>query len=256
MASEIPPDLSRWCPRGAGLISPPQGMTSDVVFVEGCDAPVVLKRCRDPRYTSWLRREHTVLRALPTLPVPVPRVLDSIDREAEGGDVWLVMTRLPGSPLWPWLLDASPTRRADLLNVLGTALRQVHSLALPLVLRNEQGWLDAKLAEAEGNLAWCDGTPGLLSDLVRRKPDPVQETLIHGDLSLDNVLIEGKGISGFVDWPFGGQGDPRSDIALALQTEPEIALQERDFAAFSAGYGSPLLEVDTRRWFADLYEFF
>jgi aminoglycoside phosphotransferase (APT) family kinase protein len=111
-----------------------------------------------------------------------------------------------------------------------------------------------------GNLAWCDGTAALLGDLRRRRPDPVPETLIHGDLSLDNVLVEEGGrhvsISGFVDWPFGGGGDPRSDIAIALQTEPEIALGERDLAAFREGYGSSLPDADTRRWFVDLYEFF
>ena len=51
-------------------------------------------------------------------------------------------------------------------------------------------------------------------------------------------------------------GDPRCDVALALQTEPEIALGEIESAAFFEGYGGAPMERATRKWFEDLYEFF
>ena len=59
-----------------------------------------------------------------------------------------------------------------------------------------------------------------------------------------------------VDFSGGAQGDPRCDVALALQTEPEFALGDRELAAFHEGYGGGPVDKVTRQWFEDLYEFF
>jgi hypothetical protein len=71
---DIPPVLRSHVLPGAGLTFPPQGMTSEVAFVDG-DAPCVIKRCRDRRYLKWLSREHRGLLALENAFLPVPRVL-------------------------------------------------------------------------------------------------------------------------------------------------------------------------------------
>ena len=91
---DIPPALRRYVPPGASLTCPPQGMTSEVAFVEG-DAPCVIKRCRNPIYLEWLSREHHVLRALANAPLPVPRLLDyaEVDKKQEGREAWLVTAR-------------------------------------------------------------------------------------------------------------------------------------------------------------------
>ena len=96
----------------------------------------------------------------------------------------------------------------------------------------------------------------LLADLHRRRPEPVPEVLIHGDLALDNVLVTADDGISLIDWSGGAQGDPRCDIALALQTEPEVQLSAVDLAAFFEGYGGVVMERATRKWFEDLYEFF
>jgi hypothetical protein len=82
---EIPTALRELLPHGEAWVTPDQGMTSDVVIV----GPVVLKRCRDPRYLDWLRREVVVLHALQSTGLPIPRPLGDVDREDE---VWLAMT--------------------------------------------------------------------------------------------------------------------------------------------------------------------
>ena len=112
------------------------------------------------------------------------------------------------------------------------------------------------LGEARENLVWCDGTVDLLADLRHRRPQPVPEVLIHGDLALDNVLVAGEGAMSLIDWSGGTQGDPRCDLALALQTEPEFELGELELTAFFEGYGGVPIHRGTRRWFEDLYEFF
>ena len=216
----------------------------------------MIKRCRNPIYLAWLAHEQRVLRALADSPLSVPRLLDYAEVD---GAAWLVMSRLGGRQLWPEMLTATAQRRAELLRLVGALLRQVHGTPVPASLRSESSWMDRMLAQAERNLGWCDGTPQLLSDLHRRRPAPVPECFIHGDLALDNVLIAdgpGEDALSLVDWAGGGPGDPRCDIAFALQTEPEFILSESEVTAFYEGYGRPPVDRDARRWFEDLWEFF
>ena len=253
---DIPPALRAYAPPGAELTYPPQGMTSDVAFVDG-DVRCVLKRCREPIYLEWLSREHRVLRALADSRLPIPRVLDYAELDTEDRhEAWLVMSRLDGRSLWKEILQANPKQRADLLRRVGELLKRLHATPVPGALAAESPWVDRKLAKARENLAWCDGTAELLADLHRRRLQPVPEVLIHGDLALDNVLITSDGAMSFIDWSDGDQGDPRYDLALALQTEPEIQLSDMEETAFFEGYGIAPIDRITRRWFEDLYEFF
>lgn len=253
---DIPPPLRAFVPPGTSLTYPPQGMTSQVGFVDG-DSPCVIKRCVDPVYLSWLAREERVLRALADASLPIPRLFDYTTVDAgDRHEAWLVMSRLDGRSLWHEMLHADPAGRADLLWRLGALLKTLHATAVPAALAAESPWIDRKLAEAHENLAWCDGTPALLADLHRRRPAPVPEVLIHGDLALDNVLIGPDGALSLIDWSSGDQGDPRCDVSLALQTEPEMTLNDREVAALFDGCATPPVDPITRRWFEDLYEFF
>jgi len=232
-------------------------MTSEVAFVEG-DMPCVIKRCRDPHYLDWLSREHQVLLAIADSSIPIPRVLGyaQLDQKKEGREGWLVMSRLEGRPLWSEMLRANSQRRARLLQRVGALLKQLHATPVPIGLRSESPCVDRMLAEARDNLVWCDGTVELLEELRLRRPEPVSEVLIHGDMALDNVLVGAEDAMSLIDWSGGGQGDPRYDLALALGTEPEIELGETDLAAFFGGYGGVPVDRATRRWFVNLYEFF
>ncbi len=250
---DLPQVLLRWIPPSASLTRPPQGMTSDVAFIEGTLEPLVLKHCHDAIYLPWLRREHEVLRALAGSGLPIPRVRDFVD---DGNEAWLVMTRVPGISLWQAMLEATPATRGDLLSRLGALLARLHATPVPPSLEAATAWIDRKLAEAEQNLSWCDGSRTLLDDLHRRRPPPHHEALIHGDLALDNIVVAPDRTMSLIDWPSGDLGDPRCDLALPLQTEPELVLGLDEIAAFFKGYGAAPLDHAVRRWFVDLYEFF
>jgi aminoglycoside phosphotransferase (APT) family kinase protein len=248
----IPPALRAFAPPGASLSYPKQGMTSEVALVEG-PLPCVVKRCCDPRYLDWLSREHAALQALADSPLPMPRALAFFAEERER---WLVTSRLEGEALWPVMLDATAARRAVLLRRVGALLKQLHSTPLPPTMRSTSSWIDRMLSQAQQNLPWCDGNAALLEDVHRRRPAPVPEVLIHGDLALDNVLVATGDAMSLIDWSGGGQGDPRIDVAFALQSEPEFALGELERAAFYDGYGGTPIDSATQQWFTDLNEFF
>ncbi len=178
-----------------------------------------------------------MLQAVAASSLPVPRVLAYAPADAQKREGWLVMSRLEGRPLWPEMLEADSARRAILLRRVGELLKRLHATPVPASLRSPSSWLDRMLAQARENLHWCDGTLALLEELHHRRPAAIPEVLIHGDLALDNVLIAADDDLGLIDWSGGAQGDPRCDLALALQTEPEFALEETALAAFYDGYG-------------------
>lgn len=69
----------------AATISPvPQGMTSELAFVDDRDRQSVLKRCRNPIYVEWLRREHRVLIAVSECSLRMPRVLGYHEAHQDG----------------------------------------------------------------------------------------------------------------------------------------------------------------------------
>jgi aminoglycoside phosphotransferase (APT) family kinase protein len=254
---EIPAPLAVLLPADGRIEPSPQGQTSDVAFVTGAHGSVVVKRCTRAIYLEWLRNEHRALRALAGLGLPVPTALGYVEVEdAPGLAAWLAMSRLPGRSLWSRVLETPVGARAPLFRSLGELLRRVHTAPLPAPFARRPEWTSRTLAEARRNLGWCDGTPELLAELRRAPPPPMAECLIHGDLALDNVLIDDAGNLSLIDWAGGTCGDPRYDIALALQTKPETELADEERLAFYSGYGAPELDGDTRRWFELLYEFF
>ena len=255
--AELPAALVEHVPAQARLTYPPQGMTSDVAFAEHAGAVVVVKRCAHRVYLDWLRREQTVLRALAGAGLPIPQFIAYAEAEAHGASVgWLISSRLAGSPLFGAAIDASPSRRVTLFRRLGELLRQLHSTRVPPQLLEDGTWRSRQLAQARKNLPWCDGTAADLAELERSQPDEVPETLIHGDMALDNVLVDEQGALHLIDWAGGGSGDPRHDIALALDNKPELDPSAEVLDAFYGGYGAPPLDEPTREWFVRLYNHF
>ncbi|HEX7235506.1 MAG TPA: phosphotransferase [Gammaproteobacteria bacterium] len=255
--AELPPTLAEHVSPRAPLTFPPQGKTSDVAFADDGGRLVVVKRCAHPIYLGWLRREHAALRALAASGLPVPRLIAYAETEMRGQPVgWLLMSRLPGSPFLRAAIEAQPPQRTAMFRRLGELVRRLHATPAPPELLHAGSWISRQIERARGNLAWCDGTAAGLAELERSRPVAVREALIHGDLALDNVLIDGRGELHLIDWADGGLGDPRHDVALALQTKPELELSGEAHDAFFAGYGTAPLDEATRDWFVRLYDFF
>jgi aminoglycoside phosphotransferase (APT) family kinase protein len=255
--TELPPELAEHVPRTARLTFPRQGKTSDVAFADRDGGVVVVKRCAHRVYLDWLRREQLALRALAGSGLPIPRFIAYVETETARRPVgWLVMSRLAGTQFLGAAVDAPPSLRQSMFRRLGRLVRRLHDTPVPAGLRREGAWISRQIEQARSNLPWCDGTAGGLVELERTRPLPVPETLIHGDLSLDNVLIDEQGELHFIDWADGGPGDPRHDVALALQTKPELELSAKVLEAFFAGYDAAPVDEASRDWFVRLYDYF
>ncbi|PTA66979.1 phosphotransferase family protein [Deinococcus arcticus] len=210
---------------------PHQGRTSRVAFaLDASGSPAVLKRSVGP-HLALLRREYHALRTLHPLRVPAPAPLLYLERPAPPDpEGWLMTRRLPGTTLEA-ALRATPDRtdRAALLADFGAALAQLHATPPPPGFGHPD-WLEQALAAAAQLNPGVD--PAHLAQLRRERPTPQRAALIHGDLFLDNVMVAGGRVTGFIDWAFADVGDLRADVAVATQN-----LSPADQTAFAAGYG-------------------
>jgi aminoglycoside phosphotransferase (APT) family kinase protein len=221
----------------------------------------VVKCAVEQPFRDWLRREYVVLRALAATELPIPQVYTYVERATTTTiRSWLLMEHLPGQPLHVFLQSEHRAGvRHDLLVAFGHLLAQVHRCPPPRELATrEQPWLDETLQRAARYLNYypVDGTPALLARLERQRPQPVPAMLIHGDYTLDNVLVVQQAVTGLVDWAGGAVGDPRYDLALATRSETAAFQTPEDVDAFYAGYGGPHLSASEARYFRGLYEFF
>jgi aminoglycoside phosphotransferase (APT) family kinase protein len=258
--SSLPEEIQHAIGKIDAVAYPIQAMTSQVMILYGQQGAFVVKCASQPRYRTWLRREYAVLQALAETTLPVPRVHLYIPSAHQERESWLLMEYLPGEPLRTALRTTSdPLSHHSLLTAFGQLLRTVHSHPLPVALTQEKlSWLDRTLAQAAFALKHevVDGTPELLQYVQQNRPLPNHETLIHGDSTLDNVLVHNGTISGLIDWAGGGSGDPRYDLALATQAEREAFQDTSDDDAFYYGYAGKRLSEAERTYFLGLDEFF
>jgi aminoglycoside phosphotransferase (APT) family kinase protein len=173
----------------------PQSSTCDIAVVEGTQGASVIKRAVHQPFRDWLRREYTVLRALALAGLPIPRVCTCLEHTTTTGVCHCMLERRAGVG-------------HDLLFAFGQLLAPVHRCPPPCGLpTGDQSSLDGMLRRAAGYLKHypVDDTPELLAQFEHQCPAPVPATLIHGDYTLDNVLVVQQAVTGLVDWA-GGDG--------------------------------------------------
>ncbi|WP_202079113.1 phosphotransferase [Caldalkalibacillus salinus] len=236
---------------------PKQGCTSSVGIVTSEKGKFVLKKSVQELYRKCLFQESKILHILNNTSLPVPkRYKFTEDRNSS----WLLMSFIEGETIRSlFQRGISKQHKEEILYNYGQVLRDLHSTTCPKELTaGEQPWLEKKLIEAEYNLKKyeVDGTKELLNNLMKKRPIKVDHTLIHGDFTIDNVLVQGTEIVGIIDWSGGAFGDPRYDLTLATRPKPYIFNNEIDREIFYKGYGIDAVCDEDIKYFNDLYEFF
>ncbi|GKV55189.1 hypothetical protein NCCP2222_11360 [Sporosarcina sp. NCCP-2222] len=235
---------------------PKQGHTSDVGIVDGEKGPYIIKRAKEELFRFWLLREEYVLRNLMGSGLPVPIVFGSTTTP---DGQWLVLEVLEGEPIRSALSrETDDMQRRSLLVQFGQLLARLHATPCPRGLKEDGDWLERQLETSAYNLLHyqTDGTAELLEQLKASRPQAVEQTLIHGDCTVDNVLVANGKVTGLIDWSGGGFGDPRYDMALAIRPKPGMFEKAEDREFFFEGYGSRISREEYV-YFADgLYDFF
>lgn len=254
---EIPYDIRLLIGDINNISFPKQGCTSSVGIVNSKKGRFVLKKCVHELYRKWLSQESKVLQLLNNTSLRIPKYYQFIE---DINASWLLMGIIEGETIRSvFLKGISKECKEEIIYNYGRTLRELHKTNCPKELTlNGQVWLERKLIEAEFNLNRyeVDGTQELLNELKIKRPERTNQTLIHGDFTIDNVLVEGTEIVGIIDWSGGSFGDPRYDITLATRPKPYIFNNEKDKMVFFKGYGIEPISDEDIKYFNDLYEFF
>lgn len=183
--------------------------------------PFVLRRAPSEEWVAGRQLDMTgeaaVIRCARAGGVPAPEVVAELAPEDEIG-LGFIMRCVPGSPDPDSALSSPPA----LLDEIAAAMAGVHALdpaALPFlpVLEPAAGVeaLAAQFAEAGGDrppialgLAW----------LRANLPPPAPHAVLHGDLRIGNIMVEGGRLSALLDWELAHLGDPHEDLAFGCMT--------------------------------------
>lgn len=258
---EIPIEIKDYLNKIIGISFPRQGYTSNLGIIESDRGMFALKRTTGQLFSSMLKKEVFILDCLhQKTELFVPKVNRFIERD-HNIECWALIEFLEGKTVRTALLNEyNQQKRQEIIFNFGKVLSEIHSTPCPdELIINEQLWLDQMLSQAEYNLNnhQVDGNKDLLKRLKVKQPTDYKQTLIHGDFTIDNVMISNGVITGVIDWSSGAYGDPRYDASLAIRPKPNAFVNEIDKQIFFEGYGDDILANEDYDYFANgLYEFF
>lgn len=232
-----------------------QGATSKVCRSETEQGTFALKSCFKDRYRQWLSAEAEVLQKLSNVEaIPTPTFHGFFEIEESSH---LITSFEAGVTLTAALEAAvSLDEKKRLIASFGRFLQRFHELPAPPSFESQSNWLDRQFEKAKRyiELGQTSGSQVLLEELKATRPTPVTPTIIHGDCTTDNVLVRDEEVALFIDVAGMTVGDPRYDVALAIEDFHEDG---ELLEAFYSGYTRFRISEEEFRYFEHgVYEFF
>lgn len=176
-------------------------------------------------------REATLLRRLADHGFPVPRVMAVGERDVVGSR-FMVLEWIEGEVLNPFAAsDMAPTERRNRAEVMASMLARLHTAPWRTLAGTAftadpgdppevvDDGLDAILEQFGRALAQLRVVNSVVLDFVRvwlerHAPErTVQQSIVHGDFRLGNLVWRGDEIVGILDWETAKVGDPLFDVA-------------------------------------------
>ncbi|MCR2793318.1 phosphotransferase family protein [Microbacterium sp. zg.Y625] len=226
------------------------GRSNLTYAIDGARRPLVLRRPPLGHVLASahdMRREHRVISALASTPVPVPIAVDVVDDTggAITGTTFFVMERAPGRVLSTPGHNAGydPAGLARLSTDLVRTLADLHGVDPASVgladFGRADGYLSRQMSTWKRQLdaSRSRATPtldALQERLGEGMPQSRRSGIVHGDYRLDNALVDGvePRLSAVLDWEMATLGDPLVDLGI-------FALYW-DIAALPAAFGGAI----------------
>ncbi|NMR19018.1 phosphotransferase [Cellulomonas fimi] len=162
------------------------------------------------------------------LPCAVPRPA-GFAHLPEGGRA-VVHAEVPGAALRLDALRPGPGLTAS----LGRAIAAVHQLPVELIdgvglpTYDADAYRERRMAEVDEAARTGKVPPRLLRRWEARLEDVAmwrfQPTVVHGDLTAEHVLTDGRTVTGLLTWGDAKVADPADDLAWLLVAAPEDAV--------------------------------
>lgn len=174
-------------------------------------------------------REHKIIAALQTTPVPVAPALGFCDDSAVNGAPFYVMKFVDGLVIRDReaaerdLVPAARRRASESIVDTMAAIHAVDPSAVGLgdlgrhegyIARQLKRWYGQWNAQKTRDLPAVDRVHDAL---LERIPDQGPATLVHGDYRLDNCMVSSSGdVLAVLDWEICTLGDPMADLGLLM----------------------------------------
>ncbi|HVM53352.1 MAG TPA: phosphotransferase [Acidimicrobiales bacterium] len=167
-----------------------------------------------PGVPGSMRLEADAMRACGRAGLRVPEVLLDDDGTLLG-TAGLVMARVPGETLARRILrdDTYAKARNVLAGQLGEFLAGLHALDPAEVPGLAE--VDTLAQYWERYQAMDDHSPTFdkaYEWLAANRPASTERVIVHGDLRLGNVIVDGSGLAAAIDWELVHLGDPLEDL--------------------------------------------
>lgn len=201
-------------------------------------------------------REASILAALETTPVPVPRVLAVAASSDAVGVPTIAMEFVEGHTLSEpadtfWL---SPQAREQVGHTMIEVLVTLHAVDVDDAglsgLRRPSGLVERQLRRWRGQIDACERlTAPALVDLhallEQQLPAPQRTALVHGDYKLGNLRVGRDGaVVSVLDWELAAVGDPVVDLGWLIASWGR-ARDSRSWIALppttASGFADPLV---------------
>jgi aminoglycoside phosphotransferase len=173
----------------------------------------------------------------------------------------VLMTAVPGRHLRRGAGDLQAQVRA-----IGRGLARLH--ALPVADCPFDEMPGTRLARARQAIdrnqvdtsQFDDRNAGVTPEMLYQRlagavPAPEDVVVVHGDATLENMLIGPNGQIGFIDCGQAGRSDRYQDLAL-VETDLRMECGREAIEEFKTAYGIPNWNERKAAFFRDLYEFF
>ncbi len=214
----------------------------------GLDPSVPLEPANSVTNEVWIGHELIVrvnsqandrLRREAALAVHLPSEVGYPNIVAYGGEVgadFLILERLPGHPLGRWWPGMSTEQRHAAITQLARRLKAVHRTKAPnlpplthtpQLLQRAQRGRDAvqPLLGAVDRLHTLEFVDSPFIQALERRIQADAEyltpfdvpTLIHGDLTFENILWDGQSVTGILDFEWARPGPPDLDLDIFLR---------------------------------------
>jgi aminoglycoside phosphotransferase (APT) family kinase protein len=181
-------------------------------------------------------REARLQLALAPLGIRVPTILAVCEDEGVLGVPFYVMGYIDGevvSTKLPAELERDADARRRLGEDLVDTLVEIHAadVRVPALAAFQRAGSYLERQVRRFSQLWAiNATRELPSveaagrELARRTPEPLPETVVHGDYRLGNMIVHRdapSSIAAVLDWEMGAIGDPRADVGYLVATYSE-----------------------------------
>jgi aminoglycoside phosphotransferase (APT) family kinase protein len=217
---------------GVTDVTPLAGGASSLTFRGALDGRAVVIKVAPPGVAPVAHRDvlrqARIIKALAATRVPVPTVLCEDPGSPPQTPPLFVMSHVEGDcvePLFDGCTGASheAPELAERYRSACRAMAALHSLSPVDLGVGDEPVIDP-IAEVR---RWCDtlqtvdpalvpGWEGVRDTLVRRAPEAMGPSVVHGDFRLGNLMAVGDRINAVIDWEIWSIGDPRIDAGWFL----------------------------------------